>query len=96
MGVKLSSMRRVGAQARYLTLPGSSELNLHGHGRRDPLAIRWTCVISCELQAEFEVGSVTYIQGRVVKPVRALFGRQRGAFDASSIASAGHRELKSD
>jgi hypothetical protein len=38
------------------------------------------------------------LQGRVVKPVRALFGRQRGALDAPSIASAasGHREHESE
>ena len=36
------------------------------------------------------------LQGRVVKPVRALFGRQRKALDAPSIASAGHREHESE
>ena len=36
------------------------------------------------------------LQGRVVKPVRALFGRQRDALDDPAVASAGHRDLISD
>ena len=36
------------------------------------------------------------LQGRVVKPVRALFGRQRDALDDPAVASAGHRELIPD
>ena len=57
-----------------------------------------TKLLPCEL-ASFHVSCKrkwAALQGRVVKPVRALFGRQRGALDAPSIASAGHREHESE